>query len=103
MIKVPHPSSRDAAELIAEWRSAVTELRRSSRRIRAGTILGPTTAPGSPRADYAPIPRGDSAVRSAQLDGRRLAGSPVAPETSQHRRTRPGGPLHTLIWRAPTG
>ena len=85
--EVPHPSSRDATKLITEWRSAVADLRTSSPRTRAGTILGQLR-----RQVLRKRLRTDSArrppVRSTQLAGRRFPRSPVASETSQHSRTR---------------
>jgi uracil-DNA glycosylase len=48
--KVPHPSSRDAAKLITEWRAAVADLRTVVTPDRDGNNSGPNYDGNSPKA-----------------------------------------------------
>jgi hypothetical protein len=60
MIKnVPHPSSRDAAKLINEWRSAVADLRTVVTPDPDGNSAGPNYGEKFAESDYAAIPRAD--------------------------------------------
>ena len=57
--KVPHPSSRDAAKLITEWRAAVADLRIVVTPDLGGDNSGRNYDGKFSESDYAPIPPGD--------------------------------------------
>ena len=57
--RVPHPSSRDAAKLVHDWREAVTRLRTIVTPDSDGNASGPNYGSSFREADYAAIPRRD--------------------------------------------
>ncbi len=98
VIKIPHPSSRDAAALVTQWHAAVTRLR--------GIVTpdddAPTNLPNYGNklveADYTPIPHRDLPFGAPSFLGDD-AWLRASDEFSSV--IRPPGDLRTLIWRAP--
>ena len=100
--KVPHPSSRDAAKLITEWRAAVAELRTVVTPDPDGDNPDPITARDSPRAITHRSPR-RPALRGARAGWATtlVAGNHVP--NAQHGRTRPSRPAAYLDLASPAG
>jgi hypothetical protein len=104
MIKnVPHPSSRDAAKLINEWRSAVADLRTVVTPDPDGNSAGPNYGEKFAESDYAPIPRADLPFGPTELAGRYSRGRQSRPKRRNTVKRDPADLLHTLIWHAPEG
>jgi|SRR5215211_6697571 len=99
--KVPHPSSRDAAKLINEWRAAVTDLRTAVTPDPNRTNIGPNYGDKFAEADYAPIPRGDLPFGVPSWLGDDSRGRQSRPKRRNTVERDPADLMHTLIWRAP--
>ena len=99
--KVPHPSSRDAAKLITEWRAAVAELRTFITPDPDGDNAGPNYGDRFSESDYAPIPRGDLPFGVPSWLGDDSRGRQSRPKRRNTVERDPTDLLHTLIWRAP--
>jgi hypothetical protein len=103
LIKVPHPSSRDAAVLAAKWKTAITQLRGIITPDAGGSNTGPNYGTGIKESDYAPIPKADLPFGVPPWFGDDAWGRKAHP---RHNNSvdRPASDLkHTLIWKAPTG
>lgn len=101
LCEVPHPSSRDEAELLDAWRAAVTELRAIVTPDSDGDNGGPNYGAEFSEADYAAIPRRDPPFGAPAFlgdDAWVRAGGHGA-QNSVARPSPDDG--HTLIWRAP--
>jgi len=101
--KVPHPSSRDAIKLIAEWRSAVTDLRTVVTPDPGGNNSGPNYGDKFTESDYAPIPHDDLPFGMPSWLGDDSLGGQSRPKRRNTVERDAADPPHTLIWRAPTG
>jgi len=101
--KVPHPSSRDAAKLITEWRAAVADLRVVVTPDPDGNHSRPNYAEKFSESDYAPIPRGDLPFGLPSWLGDDSRGRQSRPKRRNTVERDPDDLLHTLIWRAPAG
>jgi hypothetical protein len=101
--KVPHPSSRDAAKLITEWRTAVADLRTIVTPDQDGSNSGPNYDERFSESDYAPIPRGDLPFGLPSWLGDDSRGRQSRPKRRNTVERDPADLLHTLIWRAPAG
>jgi hypothetical protein len=101
--KVPHPSSRDAARLITEWRAAVADLRTVVIPDPDGDNAGPNYGDKFAESDYAPIPRGDLPFGVPSWLGDDSRGRQSRPRRRNTVERDPADLLHTLIWRAPAG
>jgi uracil-DNA glycosylase len=102
LASVPHPSSRDAAKLLNDWRAAVTELRAIVTPDADGSNSGANYGTTFAEADYAAIPRRDLPF-----------GAPAFLGDDKWVRDKPGGgqnsvdrpspdDAHTLVWHAPS-
>jgi uracil-DNA glycosylase len=100
--KVPHPSSRDAAKLITEWRAAVAELRTVVTPDPDGDNAGPNYGDRFSESDHAAIPRGDLPNGVPSWLGGDSRGPTSRPKRRNTVERDPADLLHTLIWRAPT-
>jgi len=101
--KVPHPSSRDAAKLINEWRIAVAELRTAVTPDPDGSNAGPNYGDKFAESDYAPIPRADLPFGVPSWLGDDSDGRQSRPKRRNSVERDPADLFHTLIWRAPEG
>jgi hypothetical protein len=101
--KVPHPSSRDAARLITEWRAAVVDLRTVVTPDSDGNNSGPNYDDKFSESDYAPIPRGDLPFGLPNWLGDDSRGRQSRPKRRNTVERDTADLLHTLIWRAPAG
>jgi hypothetical protein len=101
--KVPHPSSRDAARLIMEWRAAVVDLRTVVTPDSDGNNSGPNYDDKFPESDYAPIPRGDLPFGLPNWLGDDSRGHQSRPKRRNTVERDAADLLHTLNWRAPAG
>jgi uracil-DNA glycosylase len=101
--KVPHPSSRDAAKLITEWRTAVADLRTVVTPDPDGNNSGPNYDEKFSESDYGPIPRGDLPFGLPSWLGDDSRGRQSRPKRRNTVERDPADLLHTLIWRAPAG
>jgi len=101
VVEVVHPSSREPARLLAEWRGAIELLRGIVAPDPDGTQAGPTYGARFLERDYAPIPRRDLPFGMPPWLGDDTAGRTARPRRNNSV-TRPvPDDRHTLIWRAP--
>ena len=101
--KVPHPSSRDAAKLITEWRAAVADLRIVVTPDLGGNNSGRNYDGKFSESDYAPIPPGDLPFGLPSWLGDDSIGRQSRPKRRNTVERDATDLLHTLIWRAPAG
>lgn len=102
VFEVPHPTSHDERELLAEWGAAVTALRAIVTPDPDGSAAGPSYGDAFTEADYAPVPRCDLPFGVPAFlgdDGWARARTP--PLHGAVSRPSPDD-RHTLIWVAPT-
>lgn len=99
--RVPHPSSRDPAKLLADWHDAVQRLRQKVAPDSDGNADGPNYGSKFTEDDYAPIPRRDLPFGVPDFLGDDSRGRQGHPRhnNSVSRPTPDDG--HTLIWTAP--
>lgn len=103
LVKVPHPSSRDAAALASAWKSAITQLRGVVTPDADGDSSGPNYGTGITEADYARIPLRDLPFGVPPWLGDDHKGRTTSPRHNNSV-SRPGSDLmHTLVWTAPSG
>ena len=101
VFEVPHPSSRDASRLVAEWRQAVSQLRAIVTPDPDGDPTLPNYGSRFQEADYARIPGRDLPFGIPAWYGDDSSGRKDKPRHNNSV-SRPGYDLkHTLIWRAP--
>lgn len=101
VFNVPHPSSRNAAVLVNEWRDAVEELRAIVTPDTDGDNTGQNYGPKFRETDYVRIPPRDLPFGVPAWLGDDAWGRTAKP---RHNNSvdRPSSDLrHTLIWRAP--
>lgn len=102
ILQVPHPSSRNAKQLVTEWKAAIVELRGIVTPDAGGDNSGPNYGSTFKEADYAPIPPGDLPFGMPPWFGDDAWGRRAKPRHNNSVK-RPGSDLlHTLIWQAPT-
>lgn len=99
--KVPHPSSREPAKLITEWRAAVADLRTVVTPDPDSDNTVPTYGPKFAEADYARIPPGDLPFGVPPWLGDDAAGRIARPRHNNSVERDATDLLHTIIWRAP--
>ena len=99
--KVPHPSSRDAAKLINEWRIAVADLRTVVIPDPDGSNASPNYGDKFAETDYARIPPADLPFGVPSWLGDDSLGRRSRPKRRNTVERDPADLLHTLIWRAP--
>ncbi len=103
LIKVPHPSSRDAGVLATKWKAAITQLRGIVTPDTGGDNTGPNYGTGIKEADYAPIPKRDLPFGLPDWFGDDKWGRTASPRHNNSV-SRPSSDLkHTIVWQAPTG
>jgi hypothetical protein len=100
-IKVPHPSSHDAAALAKAWREAIPQL-------RAAVTPDPDGTPGLPNygstieeADYHAIPPADLPFGLPSWVGDDAWGRKATPRHNNSVERLSSDPEHTLVWQAP--
>jgi hypothetical protein len=99
--RIPHPSSRDAAQLLSEWHDAVARLRQQVAPDPDGDATGPNYGSSFKESDYAAIPRGDLPFGVPDFLGDDSSGRTGHPRhNNQVSRPAPDDG-HTLIWVAP--
>lgn len=99
--RIPHPSSRDAAQLLSEWHDAVGRLRQIVDADSDGDATGPNYGSSFKESDYAPIPRRDLPFGVPDFLGDDAAGRTGHPRhNNQVSRPAPDDG-HTLVWVAP--
>jgi uracil-DNA glycosylase len=101
--EVPHPSSRDAARLVDEWRAAVQQLRAVVTPDPDGTPVAPNYGSSFRQSDYARVPPRDLPFGVPVWLGDDAWGRTARPRHNNSVE-RPSTDLkHTLVWRAPDG
>jgi uracil-DNA glycosylase len=101
--EVPHPSSRDAARLVDEWRAAVQQLRALVTPDPDGTPVAPNYGSSFRQSDYARVPPRDLPFGVPVWLGDDAWGRTARPRHNNSVE-RPSTDLkHTLVWRAPDG
>lgn len=99
--EVPHPSSRDAARLVGEWRDAIAELRTVVTPDPDGDASGPSYGTKFAERDYTAIPRADLPFGVPPWLGDDHAGRTGRPRRRNTVERDPDDLMHTIIWRAP--
>jgi uracil-DNA glycosylase len=99
--RVPHPSSRDAAALVQQWKAAVTRLRGVVTADPDGAATGPNYGSSFRESDYAPIPRRDLPFGVPPFLGDDHAGRTGHPRRNDSVKRPVPDDGHTLIWTAP--
>lgn len=99
--RVPHPSSRDAAQLLTQWRAAVTHLRSVVTPDPGGDAGGANYGSSFRESDYAPIPRADLPFGVPPFLGDDHAGRTAHPRHNDSVKRPTPDDGHTLIWAAP--
>jgi hypothetical protein len=95
---VPHPSSHDAARLVAEWGQAIPQLRAAVTPDADGDPALPNYGSSFRERDYARIPPRDLPFGMPAWFGDDRTAHPRHNNSVE----RPGSDLrHTLVWRAP--
>lgn len=99
--EVPHPSSRNAARLLDDWREAVTDLRSVVTPDSDGDTTGLNYGTKFAESDYAAIPRRDLPFGAPAFlgDDSWVRAKPGGAQNSVERPSPDDG--HTLIWHAP--
>jgi uracil-DNA glycosylase len=101
VLKLPHPSSRDNARLLNEWREAVSELRGVVTPDPDGDQALSNYGTRFRESDYARIPPRDLPFGMPAWFGDDAWGRRARPRHNNSV-ARPGSDLkHTLVWRAP--
>jgi uracil-DNA glycosylase len=99
--RIPHPSSRDSAKLLGDWREAISTLRAAVNPDPDGDASGPNYGSSFREADYAPIPRRDLPFGSAYFLGDDARGRTGHPRRNNCVSRPEPDDGHTLIWVAP--
>jgi hypothetical protein len=102
VLEVVHPSSRDRARLLNEWRSAIDVLRPLLVPDPDGNSTGPNYGTTFLERDYATIPGRDLPYGVPPWLGDDAWGRGASPRHSNCVNRPDPDDLHTLIWRAPT-
>lgn len=99
--RVPHPSSRDAAQLLTAWKGAVTRLRSVVAPDPDGNHGGPNYGSSFRESDYTPIPRQDLPFGAPSFLGDDHAGRTAHPRRNDSVKRPAPDDGHTLVWTAP--
>jgi hypothetical protein len=99
--RIPHPSSRDSAKLLKEWRDAITALRGKVTPDPDGNAGGPNYGSSFGESDYAPIPRRDLPFGTPDFIGDDHAGRTGHPRRNNCVSRPEPDDGFTLIWKAP--
>jgi uracil-DNA glycosylase len=99
--KVPHPSSRDAGKLIAEWRAAIEDLRTVVTPDPEGDNTVPNYGTKFAESDYARIPPRDLPFGVPPWLGDDAWGRLAKPRHNNSVERPAEDRMHTIIWRAP--
>ena len=102
VIRVPHPSSRNASELISRWKAEVTHLRTIVTPDPDGTPLRPNYGTTFKQSDYARIPPADLPFGVPPWLGDDRLGRVATPRRNNSVHRPNPDDRHTLIWTAPT-
>jgi hypothetical protein len=105
--EVSHPSNHSEANLLAEWRTALPDLRAAVTPDEDGSNSGPNYGTTFEESDYRPIPKADlpfglPAWVGDDAWGRRA--SPAHNNSVSRPQDKASGRIddHRLVWRAPT-
>nr|WP_284291121.1 uracil-DNA glycosylase family protein [Angustibacter aerolatus] len=101
LLEVPHPSSRDAARLVAEWHDAVETLRDVVTPDADGDHALPNYGPRFLESDYARIPARDLPFGVPPWLGDDRAGRAARPRRNNTVERLGSDLLHTIVWTAP--
>lgn len=101
IVKVPHPSSRDAAKLITQWKAAITQLRAVVTPDAEGHNGGPNYGTKFKESDYTRIPPADLPFGLPAWFGDDAWGRTDTPKHNNSVERPKTDLLHTLIWRSP--
>jgi uracil-DNA glycosylase len=99
--RIPHPSSRNEATLLHEWRDAIVRLRQQVAPDPDGDASGANYGASFREADYAPIPRHDLPFGVPSFLGDDSAGRHGHPRHNNCVDRPSPDDGHTLIWKAP--
>lgn len=100
-LELPHPSSRDRAELLDRWRLAVDDLRRVVTPDPDGDPALPNYGRRFRESDYAPIPKRDLPFGLPAWFGDDAWGRLDSPRHNNSVERPRRDPRHRLLWRAP--
>lgn len=98
--EVPHPSSRDTADLLHQWRDAIANLRGTVTPDDGGDNTQANYGTTFDESDYARIPPADLPFGLPSWFGDDHWGRTASPRHNNSVE-RPSDDDHTLIWRAP--
>ena len=101
VIEVPHPSSRNAGQLLDEWRDAVDQLRQVVTPDPDGDPSGPNYGTRFDEADYTRIPAQDLPFGLPAWFGDDSWGRTARPRHNNSVERLPSDLLHTLVWTSP--
>jgi uracil-DNA glycosylase len=101
LFAVPHPSSRDATQLLDAWRTAVTQLRAIVTPDPDGDATGPNYGPAFLETDYARIPPRDLPFGLPPWMGDDSWGRTATPHHNNSVSRPATDDEHTLVWIAP--
>jgi hypothetical protein len=101
VIRVPHPSSHDAAALLTAYRAAVTQLRAIVTPDADGIPRAPNYGSTFREQDYRRIPTGDLPFGVPPWLGDSAAGRAMTPRRNNWVDRADPDDEHTLIWTAP--
>ena len=101
VLEIPHPSSRDATELLTRWRDAVTALRTDVTPDADGDPTGPNYGSTFGEADYARIPKADLPFGTPAWFGDDSWGRTGSPSHYNSVARPSTDPDHALVWQAP--
>jgi uracil-DNA glycosylase len=99
--KVPHPSSRNVATLLNEWRAQVSQLRTIVTRDTDGDATGPNYGASFRSGDYVRIPPRDLPYGLPAWLGDDAWGRSASPRHNNSVSRPTPDDRHTLIWIAP--
>ena len=99
--RVAHPSSREPARLLTEWRDAVESLRGVVTPDDGGDNTGANYGATFDESDYSRIPPGDLPYGLPAWFGDDAWGRTAQPKHNNSVRRPDEDPLHTLVWQAP--
>lgn len=103
VLRVPHPSSRDASKLVTEWRAAIQQLRDVVTPDDDGDASGATYGATFAETDYTRVPPRDLPFGVPAWLGDDHAGRASRPKRNNSVERPSDDLLHTLVWRAPEG
>ena len=101
VIEVPHPSSRNAGQLLDQWRNAVDQLRQIVTPDPDGDPTGANYDTRFDEADYTRIPAHDLPFGLPAWFGDDSWGRTARPRHNNSVERLPSDLLHTLVWTSP--